>query len=58
MNIYSANDILADEATHEASGHRILVKKVKTFNVMDNPKILLLFLNNGIRNIMCSMDYI
>lgn len=58
MNIYSATEPKAKEGIHDATGFKIHIKLVKSFDVKTNPKILLLFLNNGIRNIMSSMDYI
>jgi len=33
------------------------MKKVKTIKVKENPKLLLSFLNNGLRNIMRKLNY-
>lgn len=33
------------------------MKKVKELNIKENPKLLLSFLNNGLRNVMRGLDY-
>ena len=33
------------------------MKKVKELNIQENPKLLLSFLNNGLRNVMRGLDY-
>ena len=38
--------------------YKIRVKLVKNFNVFDNPKVKIHFLNNGIRNIMDNLKYL
>ena len=45
MNIYSATEPKAKEGIHDATGYKIHIKLVKSFDVKTNPKILLLFLN-------------
>lgn len=38
-------------------GYKILIKQVKMINVKDNPKTLLNFLNNGLRNMFNKIGY-
>lgn len=57
-NIYSVYETERPESEYKVREYKITVKLVKDFNVFQNPKIMLHFLNNGIRNIMNSLKYI
>lgn len=59
MNIFSASPPIEEQGIHEINGHKIYIKKVKQVDMdkRDMNKILLQFLNNGIRNIMKSLNY-
>lgn len=46
------------QAEHEVREYKIKISQVKVFNVHKNPKVMLQFLNNGIRNIMGSLNYV
>ena len=41
----------------EAGEYRIGIKEVKVLLVKDNPKVLLSFLNNGLRSVMRKLNY-
>jgi hypothetical protein len=59
MNIFSASPPIEEQGIHEVNGYKIFIKKVKQVDMdrRDMNKILLQFLNNGIRNIMKSLNY-
>ena len=57
MNIYSVSEPSMKEAQHKTESHTISVEQVKKIDVKENPKMLLHFLNNGLRNIMSSLNY-
>lgn len=40
-----------------ADEYLVKIKQVKVLNVKENPKVLLSFLNNGLRNIMNKLNY-
>lgn len=57
-NIYSSEESPEIENTFSCDNYKIIVKRVKVYSVKENPKLLLLFLNNGLRNIMRKLDYV
>jgi hypothetical protein len=57
-NIYSTYLPKSDNFEVEAKDVKIHFKKVKEMNLKENPKLLLSFLNNGLRSLMRSLNYI
>ena len=41
----------------DAGEFKINIKKVKEMNLKENPKLLLSFLNNGLRSLMRTLEY-
>lgn len=58
MNIYTVEKPTCKEKEYNVEGYKILIKQVKCIDVRTNPKLFILFLNNGIRNIMSSKNYL
>lgn len=56
-NIYSTHLPKSENFEVEAGEYKINFKKVKEMNLKENPKILLSFLNNGLRSLMRNLDY-
>jgi hypothetical protein len=57
-NIYSCSEPAKKEFEVEVNEYKISIKQVKVLEVKENPKLLLSFLNNGLRNIMNKLNYI
>jgi aubergine-like protein len=57
-NLYSTRASSSEAFEVEALGYRVAVKEVKVLKVKENPKVLLSFLNNGLRSIMRRLNYI
>jgi hypothetical protein len=57
-NIYSITPSRSDLFEIEIKEYRISIKNVKTLKVKENPKLLLSFMNNGLRSIMRKLNYI
>lgn len=57
MNIYSVHEPYAKEEVHQAGEYKITITQVKCLDIKKNPTMLLHFLNNGIRNIMTTLNY-
>lgn len=58
MTIYSVSDPLSLEKEVKADEYAINIKQVKIYDIKSNPRVLLAFLNNGLRNIMTKLNYI
>jgi hypothetical protein len=58
MNICTVTDPIQTEAEIKCEEFLIKLKQVKVLNIKENPKFLLSFLNNGLRNIMNRLNYI
>ncbi len=58
MNIYSLIETDMDEGDFIVDDYQMNVKKTKVYNGKQNPKVLLTFLNNGLRNIMNKLNYV
>lgn len=56
-NIYSTTPSRSDLFELEIKDYRVAIKKVKSLKVKENPKLLLSFLNNGLRSIMRKLNY-
>ncbi len=56
-NIYSTKPAKSQEFEVEGRGHKVSVREVKVLKVKENPKLLLSFLNNGLRSIMRKLNY-
>lgn len=52
FNIYSLKESLTKEKEYTADNHKITIKEVKVFDVAQNPHLLLVFLNNGLKRLM------
>ena len=48
---------MAESFEIEVGEQKISIKQVKVLNVQENPKVLLSFLNNGLRSVMRGLDY-
>ncbi len=57
-NIFSSEPPSEIEREYQCEQHKVTVKKVKEFNFAENPKMLLTFLNNGLRNIMDRLNFV
>ena len=59
MNIYSIEDTEQEETFYNTSdNYKITVKRVKIYDLVENPRLLLAFLNNGLRNIMKNLNFV
>lgn len=58
MNLYSLDNPIQVETQYTYQEYTVSIKKVKTYDVKSNPKLLLAFLNNGLRNIMNNLNYV
>lgn len=58
MNIYSIAPPAIAEFAVKLDSHEIKLKQVKVIKFKENPKLLLNFLNNGLRNIMTRLKYV
>lgn len=56
-NIYSTKAARSQEFEVEGRDHKVAVREVKVLKVKENPKLLLSFLNNGLRSIMRKLNY-
>ncbi len=57
FNIYSLKPPVEKEREFKVSDHSIKIKQVKVINAAGNPKTLLMFLNNGLRNMFNKIGY-
>lgn len=57
-NIYSLKASKAETFEVSVREYVVVVKEVKVLKVKENPKLLLSFLNNGLRSIMRKLNYI
>jgi hypothetical protein len=57
MNVFSLEEAKQKEIEIDAGSHRINIKQVKVFEVKENQKLLLLFLNNGLRGTMGKLGF-
>ena len=57
-NIYSLKAPAKIEETYTSGIYQVRIKQVKVYNLEDNPKLLLSFLNNGLRNVMNKLDFV
>jgi hypothetical protein len=58
MNIYSTSEPTLPEKDYTANEYTVKVKQVKVYKIKGNPKMLLTFLNNGLKNLMRKLDYV
>lgn len=56
-NIYSTKPGLSESFEIAIGEYTVAFKQVKVLNVKENPKVLLSFLNNGLRSIMRRLEY-
>lgn len=58
FNIYAKQEGSSKEETFHADDYDINVKQVKIYDLASSPKVLLHFLNSGLRNVMSKLGYI
>ena len=58
MNIYSEFSPDEQECTVNVDEYKVHIKEVKVIKVKENPKMLVQFLNNGLRNLMSRINYV
>ena len=58
MNIYSVHAPVSKEIVIMTTTHEISIKEVKVLSVKENSKMLVGFLNNGLRNLMSRLNYV
>jgi len=49
---------IAEEKEYNDGDFTVKIKKVKVYDIQDKPKLLLAFLNNGLRNIMKKLNFV
>lgn len=58
MTIYSTRHNSNKEQTFSSENYQLNIRQVKTFDIKGNPNMLLLFLNNALRNVMSRLNYV
>lgn len=57
-NVFSSEAPQQAEQDYMYNQYAIKIKQVKVYNLSGDPKLLLTFLNNGLRNIMSRLNYV
>lgn len=58
FNVFSTEAPYQAEQDYAHSQYTVKIKQVKVYNLSGDPKMLLTFLNNGLRNIMSRLNYV